>query len=314
MSDALQLTMERVQDHMDDILTSFKDGAKITVFVRTPGKPNADFCMTSDDLDEVQAMVIRRKHGEAILDPAPPVQMMGTADLNEVYVIPRDLTDEELAEIKYNVDRKADTDIPLWRIQEAIRYANFIAGSRGLDIVRAAVEVASPSPEQTPPVRMEAQPFAWYWHDQHGCLYITGDDRKPDVPAEANPLYEHPPQSHVSATVRDGISKALIAMKLAAELPGVANEYDFTDAIAATQAAWLEVKDGNPSRQSHLVGDIEARSVLWNCAINACAALIENNIIMDTSAGKVLAPRQDGNRDGLHYATAIRALTTEGQP
>lgn len=42
--------------------------------------------------------------------------------------------------------------------------------------------------------------------------------------------------------------------------------------------------------------------------IEACARLIEENIIMDTSAGKVLAPRQDGNRDGLHYAAAIRAL------
>lgn len=44
--------------------------------------------------------------------------------------------------------------------------------------------------------------------------------------------------------------------------------------------------------------------------IDRCARLIEENIIMDTSAGKVLAPRQDGNRDGLHYATAIRALST----
>ena len=55
---------------------------------------------------------------------------------------------------------------------------------------------------------------------------------------------------------------------------------------------------------------IRARSVLWNCSIEACAALIEKNIIMDTSAGKVLAPRQDGNRDGLHYAAAIRALAS----
>lgn len=45
-----------------------------------------------------------------------------------------------------------------------------------------------------------------------------------------------------------------------------------------------------------------------DAAIERCAALIEESIIKDTSGGKVLAPRQDGNCDGLHYATAIRAL------
>lgn len=69
----------------------------------------------------------------------------------------------------------------------------------------------------------------------------------------------------------------------------------------------------SPQPQEHVASDIADRSTLWNFAIEACAALIEKNIIMDTSAGKVLAPRQDGNRDGLHYATAIRALTTEDQ-
>tara|TARA_R110002012_G_C11673164_1_gene613298 strand:+ start:9819 stop:10046 length:228 start_codon:yes stop_codon:yes gene_type:complete len=61
MSDLLQRAAERVQDSMDEILANFKPGAKITVLVRTPDKPNADFCMTSDDLDEVIAMVQRRK-------------------------------------------------------------------------------------------------------------------------------------------------------------------------------------------------------------------------------------------------------------
>ena len=53
MTDLLQLAAERVQDSMDEILANFRPGAKITVLVRTPGKPTADFCMTSDDLDEV---------------------------------------------------------------------------------------------------------------------------------------------------------------------------------------------------------------------------------------------------------------------
>ncbi|TKT45364.1 dATP/dGTP pyrophosphohydrolase domain-containing protein [Rhizobium sp. LC145] len=44
----------------------------------------------------------------------------------------------------------------------------------------------------------ETKPFAWYWYDATGCLFITGDDRKPDVPAEAKPLYASPPpEAHV---------------------------------------------------------------------------------------------------------------------
>lgn len=61
MNELLQRAAERVQDSMDEILTNFKAGAKITVLVRTPDKPAADFCLTSDDLDEVIAMVQRRK-------------------------------------------------------------------------------------------------------------------------------------------------------------------------------------------------------------------------------------------------------------
>ncbi len=61
MSTLLQQVAQDVQDHMDAIIGNFKPGAKITVLVRTPGKPTADFCMTSDDLDEVAAMVQRRK-------------------------------------------------------------------------------------------------------------------------------------------------------------------------------------------------------------------------------------------------------------
>lgn len=61
-----------------------------------------------------------------------------------------------------------------------------------------------------------------------------------------------------------------------------------------------------PAPQHLLVG-------LDHATIEACARLIEENVIKDTSAGKVLAPRQDGNRDGLHYAAAIRALASEGQ-
>ncbi len=46
---------------MDQMLTNFKPGAKITVLIRVPGKDEADFLMTSDDLDDVIDAVQRRK-------------------------------------------------------------------------------------------------------------------------------------------------------------------------------------------------------------------------------------------------------------
>ena len=73
MTDALQRTTERVQDSMDEILANFIAGVKITVLVRSPDNPDADFCMTSDDLDEVIAMVRRRK-GE---NPSPSSHVVG---------------------------------------------------------------------------------------------------------------------------------------------------------------------------------------------------------------------------------------------
>lgn len=60
MDDLLQRAAERVQDSMDAILANFKPGAKITVLVRTPDTPTADFCMSDDNLWEVTAMVQRR--------------------------------------------------------------------------------------------------------------------------------------------------------------------------------------------------------------------------------------------------------------
>lgn len=47
-------------------------------------------------------------------------------------------------------------------------------------------------------------------------------------------------------------------------------------------------------------------------ALEEAAKLIDEKIIKDTSAGKTLSERQDGNRDGLHYAVAIRALKSGG--
>lgn len=65
MNADLLRTVGRVEAHMDDILALFKPGAKVTVLVRTPGKPRADFCLTSDDLSEVAAMIQRRQEAAA---------------------------------------------------------------------------------------------------------------------------------------------------------------------------------------------------------------------------------------------------------
>lgn len=57
----IQDVESRVSHHMDDIAAYFKPGRLITVIVRSPGKPNQDFLMTSDDLDEVAALLERRR-------------------------------------------------------------------------------------------------------------------------------------------------------------------------------------------------------------------------------------------------------------
>lgn len=57
----LSEVQEDVSCHMDEILRCFKPGAKIAVLVRSPGYPHRDFVMTNDDLDELTAMIARRK-------------------------------------------------------------------------------------------------------------------------------------------------------------------------------------------------------------------------------------------------------------
>ena len=57
----LEQTQQTVAGHMDEILRLFKAGAKITVLVRFPDRPTADFMMTDDAPDEIIAMVQRRQ-------------------------------------------------------------------------------------------------------------------------------------------------------------------------------------------------------------------------------------------------------------
>lgn len=61
MSVKLRQTQQFVSSCMDDMLACFKPVMKITVLIRNPENPEGDFCMTDDDLDEVVAMIMRRK-------------------------------------------------------------------------------------------------------------------------------------------------------------------------------------------------------------------------------------------------------------
>lgn len=63
LDDAVTVT----ETAMDEILSCFKPGCKITVLVRSPYNPKADFCLTNDELTDVAEMVQRRMeaiHGE----------------------------------------------------------------------------------------------------------------------------------------------------------------------------------------------------------------------------------------------------------
>lgn len=59
----VQNVSEIVADHMDEILACFKPGAKITVLVRRPEKPDGsqDFVLTNDTIDDAIAALQTRK-------------------------------------------------------------------------------------------------------------------------------------------------------------------------------------------------------------------------------------------------------------
>lgn len=65
---ALENTTQFVATRMDEIVTCFKPGVKITVLVRTPGFPERDFMMTDDESAEIIAMVQRRQAAGAAIE------------------------------------------------------------------------------------------------------------------------------------------------------------------------------------------------------------------------------------------------------
>jgi hypothetical protein len=69
MTNDLVRARENVAAAMEDIVRMFKPGAKIAVLVRAPGFPDRDLLMTDDDLDELIAMIRRRKAVEPSLQP-----------------------------------------------------------------------------------------------------------------------------------------------------------------------------------------------------------------------------------------------------
>lgn len=60
MADPLERVRDEVADHLEQIKSLFKPGAKISVFVRWPHLPDRDFILTDDDLNEVVEMIDRR--------------------------------------------------------------------------------------------------------------------------------------------------------------------------------------------------------------------------------------------------------------
>lgn len=86
--------------------------------------------------------------------------------------------------------------------------------------------------------------------------------------------------------------------------------------IAAAWGAWRVRHKGSMGPGPGFVEAINAALAVSpetrSLVLEEAAALIEKNVIQDTSAGKVLRPRQEGNQDGLHYAAAIRTLERIG--
>lgn len=101
--------------------------------------------------------------------------------------------------------------------------------------------------------KQPSQPFAWYWYDQHGCLYITGDDRKPDLPADAQPLYaaEQTKQSDTPAPAQQLMGDGAVSIDLMQRI--WANlYYDEEEAGCTFQSTldevvnWLSSRDALP--------------------------------------------------------------------
>ena len=57
----LQYVNERVCAALDELSKLFVPGVKFSVTARVPGKPDQDFMVTNDDLDELIKLIERRR-------------------------------------------------------------------------------------------------------------------------------------------------------------------------------------------------------------------------------------------------------------
>jgi hypothetical protein len=60
-SHAVQLVRNRCLEHLDEIGSLFKDGAKITLIVRRPSDPEQDFMLTNDTIEGAMEALERSK-------------------------------------------------------------------------------------------------------------------------------------------------------------------------------------------------------------------------------------------------------------
>lgn len=63
MSEKLRRTVAAVSTHMDAIRALFIPEVRVTLIVRTPGFDGRDFMLSEDELDEVIALIERRRAG-----------------------------------------------------------------------------------------------------------------------------------------------------------------------------------------------------------------------------------------------------------
>ena len=52
---------QKIQEHMNKIKSMFKSGAEVTVLIRMPDKPEQDFLITNDNLDDIISAIKRSK-------------------------------------------------------------------------------------------------------------------------------------------------------------------------------------------------------------------------------------------------------------
>lgn len=106
--------------------------------------------------------------------------------------------------------------------------------------------------------KQTSQPFAWYWYDQHGCLYITGDDRKPDLPADAKPLYatEQNKQSDTPAPAQLVVGACPEGWTIVPIEPTPEMEKAGESWSGLPSATWAEMLDAAPEPPNQITGGI----------------------------------------------------------